>query len=295
MARTGIGGSSDVPCGEKPIDELLERLLKDEDFKDTTIEFSDGTLRAHGSILAAGSDAVRGILVNGEASASRSLSWKEQDVSVGQFFLRLLYTGYASETDWQEHDPDEEGKEGSQLPAEPPMHLLLGSLSIAQVYQFVGILEQVVASVKRRLNADTFNDICKTAIQHDVQSIRTHCLLIAASGATTSGPWFPGDYRVIASVIVTKDFDLNSERLGSIDKHAMIQVLEVCGQRVRIEQPYEGWVSLISLSRKRLLEFCAAAEIKASFLANTLSPEVCYELRGLWGANPQTKRRRIAV
>lgn len=81
---------------------IYERLLEDDDLKDVTIEFSDGTLRAHGCVLSAASEAVKGILRNGCAQESRSLVWKEYDLKVGRFFLRLLYTGCVEERDWVE-------------------------------------------------------------------------------------------------------------------------------------------------------------------------------------------------
>ncbi|CAE8690485.1 unnamed protein product [Polarella glacialis] len=69
---------------------------------------SDGLLRAHSCILMAGSDAIRGMLRNGIAATSsqKRLSWKEHPLSVGRFFLRLLYSGTVDESEWGECDQE---------------------------------------------------------------------------------------------------------------------------------------------------------------------------------------------
>uniref|UniRef100_A0A7S4UYP6 BTB domain-containing protein n=1 Tax=Alexandrium monilatum TaxID=311494 RepID=A0A7S4UYP6_9DINO len=84
---------------------VYERLLDDDDLKDVTIEFSDGTLRAHSCVLSSASEAVKGILRNGTARESKTLTWREHDLKVGRFFLRLLYTGCVEERDWSEQAP----------------------------------------------------------------------------------------------------------------------------------------------------------------------------------------------
>jgi len=88
--------------GEVDPISVYERLLDDDELKDVNIEFSDGALRAHACVLSAASEAVKGILRNGTARESRALTWKEHDLKVGRFFLRLLYTGCVEERDWAE-------------------------------------------------------------------------------------------------------------------------------------------------------------------------------------------------
>jgi len=81
---------------------LYEKLLKDDSTKDVEIEMSDGTLMAHSSILRAGGDAMEGLLTNGAAASSslKRLAWKEYTKTLGQFFLRLLYTGTVDAQEW---------------------------------------------------------------------------------------------------------------------------------------------------------------------------------------------------
>mmetsp|Transcript_51010 Transcript_51010/g.157980 ORF Transcript_51010/g.157980 Transcript_51010/m.157980 type:complete len:326 (-) Transcript_51010:101-1078(-) len=279
-----------MASGMNHASDMYERLLMDDQFKDTSIEFSDGTLRAHAGILAAASEAIRGIFSHGTASVQRELSWTEHGVDVGRFFLRLLYTGCACPDEWRL-------VEGAGLEKEPPIRLLLGALAIAQKYLFVGVLEQVVRSLKKRTNGQTFDQICSAAIRHDVQCLRMHCFMLASSAFSTNGPFFPGMYRVIHRANVRDKLDVRSTRTDDVQPGTVVEVVEVRGQRGRVISPTVGWVSIISTSgQQRLLEHLEATRIRDDYRENRLSPEVMHELLGLHetGAAPK-KRRRCRV
>lgn len=86
------------------VHSLNERLFNDESTKDVEIELSDGELKAHSVVLMVASEAFRAILSNGVAATAnpKRLSWREHKKTVGQFFLRLLYTGTLEESEWSD-------------------------------------------------------------------------------------------------------------------------------------------------------------------------------------------------
>lgn len=156
--------------------EFYDRLLRDTETKDVEIEMSNGCIHAHSAVLCASSDAIKGILrhANG-GSAPRKLSWREYPVQVGNFLLRLIYTGTVDDEDFSTTNLTNDSGE----PGEIPLHVLLGSFEIAMIYLITHVLPALVQVLQHRLAVDTFNSICTSAIKVDAMALRLHCLQYA--------------------------------------------------------------------------------------------------------------------
>merc|ERR1719469_1269486 len=129
-------------------------------------------LRAHSCMLCAASDAIRGMLRHGVALEDKKLFWREHPVEVGQFFLRLLYTGTVAEDEWRSDASDSHS-------SETPLRLLLGALSISKVYQVPHLLHALTEALKDRLDDTIFDEVYASAIQMDITVLRMTCLQYA--------------------------------------------------------------------------------------------------------------------
>jgi len=255
---------------------VYERLLCDDESKDVEIEMSDGKLLAHSSILGANSDAIRGMLRHGIAGQQKRLSWREHPMEVGQFMLRLLYTGTVAEQDLRRKDELSE--------PEVPLCMLLGALSITKMYQVPHLIQALTDALKLRLTEDNFNDILSTAIKLDITAIRLHCLRFAEGPPRT----LEDGARVRAIRLITADCAIVPVgTLGTVTKkerHARIM-----------------WENrFITTHADHLIEAVEVVDsgpvksrLHAMYQAKELSPEVLSELSPLWGlAEPAPKVRR---
>lgn len=266
------------------LDDVLERLLADEETKDVEIEMSDGLLRAHSLILGATSDAIKGMLRHGTASMEKRLSWREHPMEVGRFFMRLLYTGTIAEEEWIQSESDRVlGDE------EVPLRLLLGGLSIAKVYLVPHVLRSLTEALKDRLTVQTFNDIFSHSIKLDITALRLHCLQFAQQEhrVSTRGREVRSGARVMALVRITVN-SANVPRGGM----GTVSTLPAGGLHVNWDN---GFVNMIEgvMDMIEIIGEPKTNPVQQMFEANALSPEVMSELAPVWGRpQPTAKRRR---
>lgn len=171
------------------VEGVYERLFLAQDTKDVEIAMSDGTAWAHSVILAANSEAITGMLKHGTALEKKKLDWTEHPVAVGQFVLRLMYTGTVVSSDWSsllEEEGKEDDSEKKNL-EEIPLKVLLGGLAITKVYMVPHLLEAFTKAVGSRLSAGTFDTICAAAVRHDVTALRLRCLQAVCGGLGCEG------------------------------------------------------------------------------------------------------------
>merc|ERR1712216_618391 len=146
------------------------------DDKDVTFQLKDGSERAHRAVLAAASDVFKSMLANDMREKSGVVELKDVEHVTMRVFLRLLYTGHASEEDWVGHEANApSGAQVEEGAAAPPLDVLLSVLSIAKKYMCEGVLLIVVQTLKRRLqSADVgvFEQIMAGAIAADVGPLR---------------------------------------------------------------------------------------------------------------------------
>lgn len=178
----GVMRALGVKAPEESIVDVMatfyERVLGDDETKDVEIEMSNGTIQAHSVVLCASSDAIKGILRHsGGDGRPKKLSWREHPVEVGNFLLRLLYTGTVDEGDFAENEASDTNSSEQDV----PLYIILGSFEIGMVYLITHLLPTLVQAVQRRLEVDTFNSICTAAIKVDAMALRLYCLQYARS------------------------------------------------------------------------------------------------------------------
>lgn len=272
------------------LETVLERLFMDEDAKDVRLEMSDGTLWAHSSMLGAASDAIKGMLKHGTAKHQKSLTWKEHSLEVGRFFLRLLYTGTISEDEWEEGRP-----EGVQEP-QIPLHLLLGGLAIAKVFQVPHLLKPLTDVAKKRVATKTFDLICASSIDLDLTELRRCCLQYAESHGKLELPRgtrlraerdiHEADNADHADVpkgilgVVTID-ESDDDELEIHWDNGQLNSLECGMNMIKV-----GMIKVVSRTQELLFDRYQRGE---------LSPQVIFELTPLWGPQRpyQAKRRKL--
>jgi len=280
------------------LEELYERLLKDEDTKDVEIEMQDGNLFAHSCMLCASSDAMRGMLRHGNVahSAQKQLCWREHTIEVGRFLLRLLYTGTVAEEEWEGGGVPETavavecaggasagGAAAAGISRQTPLRLLLGALSIAKVYQVPHLIHVLTEALKVRVDDESFDEICAGAIRMDVTALRMHCLRYAercdafdiCEGARV---------RALRHITV-QNADVPKESLGIVNSNNVIEWDDTgsIGYGTDVDL-VKHMVELVSVPRTN--------RIREMYVSNELSPEVTFELAALWGPSETSRSSR---
>lgn len=264
------------------LEELLERLLQDEDTKDVDIEMQDATLRAHSCMLCAASEAMRGMLRHGtEGSKShKCLTWREHPAEVGRFFLRLLYTGTVAEEEWEAR----EVADGTSSSSTTPLRLLLGALAISKMYQVPHLLHALVEALKSRLDDFSFDEIYASAIKMDITALRLHCLRYAEKADTRE--IIEGARVRSLRHITVQNADVPSGSVGTVNGNHVIEWDDTgsIGYGTDVEL-VRGMVQLISSP--------VTSRVREMYMNKGLAPEVMFELAALWGpAEPAVARRR---
>lgn len=274
---------------------IYERLLDDDELKDVTIEFGDGTLRAHSCVLSAASEAVKGILRNGTARESKALAWREHDLKVGRFFLRLLYTGCVEERDWAEA-PASAGAAAAEAGA--------AAAAAAAAPLHDGHRVRVV----RDTNALVMGGSCRFIASGTLGTVsgggKTVMLPSTLGGAvfmeSLKGNLEAVDPRpplhlLTGSIAIAKVYQfptLLGALTASIKRRLSLQTFnEICRSAIRDD---------IQVLRYHCMRFAdsesqEARELRELHGDGRLSPEVVHELDGLWRQEPckPSKRRRL--
>eukprot|EP00928_Gymnodinium_smaydae_P079893 TRINITY_DN63724_c0_g1_i1.p1 TRINITY_DN63724_c0_g1~~TRINITY_DN63724_c0_g1_i1.p1 ORF type:complete len:294 (+),score=46.15 TRINITY_DN63724_c0_g1_i1:41-883(+) len=265
---------------EVSVESLLDRLYMDDETKDVRIEMADGILWAHSNILGAASDAMKGVLRHVAVAQEKALSWREHSTEVGRFFLRLLYTGAVLETDWQ-HDAQD---------VEIPLRLLLGSLSLAKVFQVPHLLKPLTDVLKLRLDPCNFDKICTHAIDLDVTELRRACLQYAEKWG-----------RLCLGTIVrteTQLTEMSNKDAANVPNGTMGEVVKEESDGEDDEYDYDDesknlfvkwdndqgndFDTALHLLRLGMITVVSGS-VYNSYLHGELSPQVNFELAALWG------------
>lgn len=312
-----------APMGEVDPICVYERLLDDDELKDVTIEFSDGTLRAHSSILSSASEAVKGILRNGTARESKTLTWREHDLKVGRFFLRLLYTGCVEERDWAEPEPSAAAAAGGSHSSSP------GAASGAAANGERAIVMQHGPACERPIvvhgSAPPLQDGNRVRVLRDTNALvmgGSYRLIASGTLGTVSGG---GKTVMLPSTLGGAVFmDSLKGNLEAVDPRPPLGLL-TGGIAIAKVYQFPALLGPLTASIKRRLslqtfdEICRSAirddiqvlryhcmrfadsespearELRELHTGGKLSPEVVHELDGLWRQEPckPSKRRRL--
>jgi len=296
---------------------LYERILADDETKDVDIEMSDGMLRAHSLVLCASSDAIKGMLRSGfmAGESQKKLSWREQDLETGRFFLRILYTGSFSEEDSHSSKRPKEATTADDKQREIPLDMLVGAFSIAKMYLVTPLLGELVHALKRRLSIKTFDFICAAAIKFDSTPLRFHCVEYAKNSGQTL-IWSGGDAQLEGNAATGNGLvGFNRIDAMGVDRRETLvgftigtQIsLSIRGQKYQgsvKKEPCEnshgeicfkttaGYPDNIHDGTSKIIIPHGQDDIFNMFRAGTLSPQVQSELTGLWDEQPTKRRRR---
>jgi hypothetical protein len=268
--------------------DFYERVLRSDDTKDIEIEMSNGSVYAHSVVLCASSDAIKGILRHNGDGESSKISWRDYPVEVGNFLLRLLYTGTVDEGDHCAGDSEACGS--ADQDNKVPLSILLGSFEIAMIYLVAHLLPTLVQALQHRLAVDTFNAICTAAIKVDAMALRLYCLQYAR-----------GNPRKLCY----EDFrsGMRVRALRQID-HEHADVPE--GTMGIVEWGHGDWLDINWSCRPSytngLQEVLGSIEVvdctmsgktlRQMYDSEEFSPEVLSELATIWGqVRPSLKRR----
>lgn len=84
-------------------------------------------------------------------------------------------------------------------PQPPPLFLLCGCASMAKMYQIPGFIPMMLDKIKAHLSADTFDEIMRFGISHDLTPLKLFCMRFAENSA--SGVWQMYETRQLSSEV----------------------------------------------------------------------------------------------
>jgi hypothetical protein len=265
--------------------DFYERVLRDDDTKDIEIEMSNGSIQAHSVVLCASSEPIKGILRHN--AAPKKLAWHDHPVEVGNFLLRLLYTGTVDTGDCMKDSEDSSGAQEDKV----PLSVLLGSFEIAMVYLISHLLPTLVQALQHRLAVDTFNTICTAAIKVDAMALRLYCLQYARSNPRQLRyEDLKSGMRVRALRQIDHEHaDVPEGTLGTVEwGHGdWLDIHWHCGR-----PSYTNGLQEVLGSIEIVDHTMPGKTLRQMYDAEEFSPEVMSELTTIWGqARPSMKRR----
>jgi hypothetical protein len=168
--------STDHDPSEKVV-MLNELMLESDHFKDVKFRLSDGEESAHKSVLAVASEVFSAMLL-GQMKESHigTIDLPDVNCATMRVFLRQLYTRHVQPKDWG-------GLDGDLV----PLHILVGSVSLARKYLVNDVLEDGIEALKGRIkfiDVVVFDEILSAAIALDLQPLR-HVALETAKGSAS--------------------------------------------------------------------------------------------------------------
>lgn len=263
--------------------DFYERVLRDDETKDIEIEMSDGIIYAHSVVVCSSSDAIKGIVRHN--GASKKLSWREYPMEVGNFLLRLLYTGTVDEGVCVV-DSANGGVEQDKV----PLSILLGSFEIAMVYLISHLLPVLVQALQHRLAVDTFNSICTAAIKVDAMALRLYCLQYARSNPRKLR------YEDLRSGMRVRALRLIDHEHADVPEGTMGTVEWGHGDWLDIQwschPSYTNGLQEVLGSIGIIGHATSGKTLRQMYDEEEFSPEVMSELATIWGqVRPSMKRR----
>lgn len=157
--------------------QFWERLYFDEG-KDVEILASDGSVWAHKVVLLNLSESLNAMLSAGMRETHTSkIHLPDYTVAQLRFTLRLVYTGHADPSDYDEADAGDAGDSAPQ--SAPPLDLIFGCASFAKRFEVPGFVSFMVDMLKDRIDISNFDRVTRFSISLDMAPLKLFCLRFA--------------------------------------------------------------------------------------------------------------------